>query len=63
MTNAVSPPVRPPSVHLLLPHQAVRQVLGIMGSSELLGNPVGLLVNIAAGVKVIANDTIESKRE
>lgn len=36
----------------MAPLQAIRQVLFLMGSSEVLGNPLGTLSNIQAGVKV-----------
>lgn len=39
-------------VHFSTPPQVVRQGMKIVGSSELLGNPMGLLLNMSAGVKV-----------
>lgn len=32
--------------------QAVRQVFSVLGSSKVLGSPLGLLSNLQAGVKV-----------
>ena len=34
------------------PFQALRQGLRVLGSSKLLGSPLGLFSNISAGVKV-----------
>ena len=37
---------------MTIPLQALRQVFRLLGSSKLLGSPLGLFSNISAGVKV-----------